>query len=212
MADRSMVDTARVTAPDVSYARSGDVSIAYQVVGTGPVDIVFVRGITGDLLSTWDQPLLVRHVEGLAAIGRVLMLDKRGTGSLGSRSRGAVPRDLDGRHPCGDGRRRVGARSALERRDEYGHRHALRGDISRALRRSRPVRSEDRRAPALTTTRGHRRKRSGVERWPRCEPAGATEATWSGWRRDGPPRSPRTRCSATGSSGTCAAASALALP
>src|SRR5256885_12696969 len=66
--------------PDVSYARSGDVAIAYQVVGSGPVDIVFVRGITGDLLSTWDQPLLVRHVEGLAAFGRVLMLDKRGTG------------------------------------------------------------------------------------------------------------------------------------
>jgi class 3 adenylate cyclase len=65
---------------DVSYARSGDVAIAYQVVGTGPTDIVFVRGITGDLLSTWDQPLLVRHVEGLAECGRVLMLDKRGTG------------------------------------------------------------------------------------------------------------------------------------
>ena len=46
----------------------------------GPTDIVFVRGITGDLLSTWEQPLLVRHVEGLAACGRVLMLDKRGTG------------------------------------------------------------------------------------------------------------------------------------
>ena len=66
--------------PDVSYARSGDVAIAYQVVGSGPTDIVFVRGITGDLLSTWEQPLLVRHVEGLASIGRVLMLDKRGTG------------------------------------------------------------------------------------------------------------------------------------
>jgi class 3 adenylate cyclase len=66
--------------PDVSYARSGDVAIAYQVVGSGPVDIVFVRGITGDLLSTWEQPLLVRHVEGLAALGRVLMLDRRGTG------------------------------------------------------------------------------------------------------------------------------------
>jgi class 3 adenylate cyclase len=69
-----------VQPPDVSYARSGDVSIAYQVVGSGPVDIVFIRGITGDLLSTWDQPLLVRHVEGLASIGRLLMLDKRGTG------------------------------------------------------------------------------------------------------------------------------------
>jgi pimeloyl-ACP methyl ester carboxylesterase len=69
-----------VNAPDVAYARSGDVAIAYQVVGSGPVDIVFMRGITGDLLSSWDQPLLVRHLEGLAASGRVLMLDKRGTG------------------------------------------------------------------------------------------------------------------------------------
>ncbi len=66
--------------PDVRYARSGDVAIAYQVVGTGSPDVVFVRGITGDLISTWDQPLLVRHVEGLADCGRVLMLDKRGTG------------------------------------------------------------------------------------------------------------------------------------
>ena len=75
-----MSDTPRMQPPDVSYARSGDVAIAYQVVGEGPTDIVFVRGITGDLLSTWEQPLLVRHVQGLAAIGRVLMLDKRGTG------------------------------------------------------------------------------------------------------------------------------------
>jgi class 3 adenylate cyclase len=69
-----------VRPPDVSYARSGDIAIAYQIVGTGSPDIIFVRGITGDLLSTWEQPLLVRHVEGLAACGRVLMLDKRGTG------------------------------------------------------------------------------------------------------------------------------------
>jgi len=75
-----MKDTPRVKPPDVSYTRSGDVAIAYQVVGSGLADIVFIRGITGDLLSTWEQPLLVRHVEGLAEIGRVLMLDKRGTG------------------------------------------------------------------------------------------------------------------------------------
>ena len=66
--------------PDVSYARSGDVAIAYQVVGAGTLDVVFMRGIAGDLVSTWDQPLLVRHVRGLADCGRVLMLDKRGTG------------------------------------------------------------------------------------------------------------------------------------
>jgi class 3 adenylate cyclase len=72
--------TPMVEIPEVHYARSGDVSIAYQIVGEGPVDLVFVRGITGDLLTTWDQPLLVRHVLGLAENGRLLMLDKRGTG------------------------------------------------------------------------------------------------------------------------------------
>jgi pimeloyl-ACP methyl ester carboxylesterase len=69
-----------VRIPDVSYARSGDVAIAYQVVGAGQPDIVFMRGVTGDLTSTWDQPLLVRHVEGLAECGRLVMLDKRGSG------------------------------------------------------------------------------------------------------------------------------------
>jgi class 3 adenylate cyclase len=69
-----------VDVPEIHYARSGEVSIAYQVIGEGPVDLVFVRGITGDLLSTWEQPLLVRHVLGLAENGRLLMLDKRGTG------------------------------------------------------------------------------------------------------------------------------------
>jgi pimeloyl-ACP methyl ester carboxylesterase len=67
-------------APEVFYARSGDVSIAYQVVGDGPVDLVFVRGLAGELLSTWEQPLLVAHVMGFASFSRVLMFDKRGTG------------------------------------------------------------------------------------------------------------------------------------
>jgi class 3 adenylate cyclase len=66
--------------PEVHYARSGEVAIAYQEVGFGPIDIVFVRGMSGDLLSTWEQPKLVRHIDGLAQMGRVLMLDKRGTG------------------------------------------------------------------------------------------------------------------------------------
>jgi class 3 adenylate cyclase len=69
-----------VRPPEVSYARSGDVAIAYQIVGEGPPDLVFVRGTTGDLLSTWEQPLLSRHVEDIAQFARVLMLDKRGTG------------------------------------------------------------------------------------------------------------------------------------
>jgi class 3 adenylate cyclase len=69
-----------VEIPDIGYARSGDVAIAYQVLGEGPVDVVWFRGMAGDLLSTWDQPLIARHATGLAEVARVLMLDKRGTG------------------------------------------------------------------------------------------------------------------------------------
>jgi class 3 adenylate cyclase len=69
-----------VEVPEVQYARSGDVAIAYQVVGDGPVDIVFVRGTLADLLTAWEQPLFVDHVRGLARSGRVLLFDKRGSG------------------------------------------------------------------------------------------------------------------------------------
>jgi pimeloyl-ACP methyl ester carboxylesterase len=72
--------------PDVSYAKSGDVAVAYQVVGEGPRHLVFVRGYASDLLSTWEHPLLVRHVLGFAAFARVIMVDKRGTG-LSDRAR-----------------------------------------------------------------------------------------------------------------------------
>lgn len=66
--------------PEVRYARSGEVAIAYQVFGDGPLDLVFVRGLAGDLLTSWTQPLLVRQLEDFARKARVLMLDKRGTG------------------------------------------------------------------------------------------------------------------------------------
>jgi pimeloyl-ACP methyl ester carboxylesterase len=66
--------------PDIQYTRSGDVAVAYQVVGDGPVDVVWFRGMAGDLLSTWDQPLIVRHAAGLTRFSRLLMFDKRGTG------------------------------------------------------------------------------------------------------------------------------------
>lgn len=71
---------ASVDVPEVQYAKSGDVSIAYQAIGDGRPDLVFVRGLTGDLLSSWEQPLLIRHLVDLAANGRLLALDKRGTG------------------------------------------------------------------------------------------------------------------------------------
>jgi class 3 adenylate cyclase len=66
--------------PDVQYARSGDVAIAYQVVGEGPTDLVFVRGTLADLLAGWDQPLFVDHVAALGQFSRVILFDKRGSG------------------------------------------------------------------------------------------------------------------------------------
>ena len=66
--------------PDIQYTRSGDVAIAYQVLGEGPVDVIWFRGMAGDLLSTWDQPLISRHGLDLARFSRLLMFDKRGTG------------------------------------------------------------------------------------------------------------------------------------
>src|SRR5579872_171441 len=65
---------------DVRYARSGDVSIAYQVVGDAPVDLVFVRGFAGDLLSVWEEPRLFGFIDRLTEFARVIIVDKRGTG------------------------------------------------------------------------------------------------------------------------------------
>jgi class 3 adenylate cyclase len=75
--------------PEVNYARSGDVSIAYQVVGSGPTDILFVPFLI-NLIYAWEQPLFVDFCNRLAEFSRLILLDKRGTG-LSDR-----PRDLPG--------------------------------------------------------------------------------------------------------------------
>ena len=66
-------------APDVHYARSGDVAIAYQVVGDGPVDLVFVP-FFGNVRWAWEQPRLARFFGQLASWSRLILFDKRGTG------------------------------------------------------------------------------------------------------------------------------------
>ena len=65
--------------PDVRYARSGDVAIAYQVLGDGPVDLVFVPFL-GNIRWAWEQPLFARFLERLASFSRLILFDKRGTG------------------------------------------------------------------------------------------------------------------------------------
>jgi len=65
---------------ETRYARSGSVSVAYQVVGTGPTDLVLVPGFVSHLEVAWEQPQLARFLGRLAAFSRLLVFDKRGTG------------------------------------------------------------------------------------------------------------------------------------
>jgi DNA-binding SARP family transcriptional activator/pimeloyl-ACP methyl ester carboxylesterase len=74
--------TGTVAAPvgDVSYARSGDIRIAYQVVGDGAVDLVLVHGWVCTFQPGWEYPKLAAFYRGLASMGRLILFDKRGTG------------------------------------------------------------------------------------------------------------------------------------
>ena len=66
--------------PETRYARSGDVSIAFQVFGEGPVDLVYVPGWVSNVELIWDDPYLSRFFRRLASFARVITFDKRGTG------------------------------------------------------------------------------------------------------------------------------------
>jgi DNA-binding SARP family transcriptional activator/pimeloyl-ACP methyl ester carboxylesterase len=65
---------------EVAYARSGDVRIAYQVVGDGPVDLVLVHGWVCTFQPGWEYPKVAGFYERLASMGRLILFDKRGTG------------------------------------------------------------------------------------------------------------------------------------
>ena len=66
--------------PVTRYAKSGDVHIAYQVFGSGPIDLVFVPGFVSHIEAYWDHPDLARWLLRLASFARVATFDKRGTG------------------------------------------------------------------------------------------------------------------------------------
>jgi DNA-binding winged helix-turn-helix (wHTH) protein len=66
--------------PKTHYARSGDVNIAYQVLGDGPVDLVFVMGWVSHLECFWSEPSFARFLRRLSEFSRLILFDKRGTG------------------------------------------------------------------------------------------------------------------------------------
>jgi pimeloyl-ACP methyl ester carboxylesterase len=65
---------------DIRYARSGGVSIAYQVVGDGDVDLVYVPDYVSNLVYGWASPHWRGFYERLAQSFRLILFDKRGTG------------------------------------------------------------------------------------------------------------------------------------
>ena len=66
--------------PDTKYARSGDVRIAYQITGSGPIDMVSAPGTVSHLDLAWDWPATARYIERLSSFCRLIRFDKRGTG------------------------------------------------------------------------------------------------------------------------------------
>mgnify|MGYP001814093885 CR=1 FL=1 len=62
------------------YTKSGDVNIAYQVFGSGALDLVYISGWISNIDWMWAYPELVHFLEKLGKIARVVLFDKRGTG------------------------------------------------------------------------------------------------------------------------------------
>ena len=68
------------TIPTTKYAKSGDVHIAYQVVGEGPQNLVLVPGWVSHVEYAWEDPSFSRFLRRLASFSRLILLDRRGTG------------------------------------------------------------------------------------------------------------------------------------
>jgi pimeloyl-ACP methyl ester carboxylesterase len=66
--------------PETQYARSGGINIAYQVVGDGPFDLVYVPGWVSNVEGSWEEPTQERFLRRLARFSRLILFDKRGTG------------------------------------------------------------------------------------------------------------------------------------
>ncbi|MGQ0570986.1 MAG: adenylate/guanylate cyclase domain-containing protein [Armatimonadota bacterium] len=66
--------------PETKYAKSGGINIAYQVVGRGTLDLVYVMGWVSNLDDVWEEPSYARFLNRLASFSRLILFDKRGTG------------------------------------------------------------------------------------------------------------------------------------
>ncbi len=87
--------------PVTRYARAGDVSIAYQVIGEGPADLVWSYGLASNIEVLWEEPSLAAFFRRLAEFSRLVIFDRRGCG-LSDRGGVLTTPTLEergGRHP-----------------------------------------------------------------------------------------------------------------
>src|SRR5437588_8425259 len=66
--------------PETRYARTGGINIAYQVIGEGSLDLVYVPGWVSNVEGSWEEPTHERFLRRLARFSRLILFDKRGTG------------------------------------------------------------------------------------------------------------------------------------
>jgi class 3 adenylate cyclase/pimeloyl-ACP methyl ester carboxylesterase len=83
-----------VERPETRYAWNGDVSLAYQVVGDGPTDILYLQGYCSQVDLNWESPYLTHFLRGLTRHARLIVTDRRGWGCSERFTPGYVP-DVD---------------------------------------------------------------------------------------------------------------------
>ena len=128
-------------APDVSYVKNGDVSIAYSTIGDGPFDVVFVPGwILSVFESAWDGPAAETLSTARLLLARDPVRQARDR-PLRPRERHSRLRDEDGRHPRRDGRRRIRASRPARRLRGRPDDASLRGHVPGTNRRRDPLRN-----------------------------------------------------------------------
>ena len=181
---------------ETRYARSGDVNIAYQVVGDGRPGSTSSSSWAGSPTSTTSGRSRASPAScaGWPRSPRLILFDKRGTGlSDRCRSRAAHARAADGRRAGGDGRGRLGARRPVRRLRGRGRCAPLRRHLPRAHHRA-----GDRSAPTpggsgRPTTRGRRPPRSGSLPASASTAPGAIDEAWSDARAEPGARRPAFR-------------------
>ena len=78
-------------APETRYVAVGEADVAYQVVGDGPLDLLYCYGLGSHIENTWEVPGNAEYLNGLAAFSRLIFFDRRGTGASDAVALNAMP-------------------------------------------------------------------------------------------------------------------------